>query len=69
MHSFLTKYELSKLTKASRKPNNTITKVKKKGKKIKADAKDLHPQNRHYKKLRQFVKSSNKQTIPKHRKV
>lgn len=50
MHSFLTKYELSKLTKASRKPNNTITKVKKKGKKIKADAKDLHPQNRHYKK-------------------
>lgn len=49
MYSFLTKYKLSKLTKASRKPNNTITKVKNKKKKIKADAKDLHPQNRHYK--------------------
>lgn len=49
MYSFLTKYKLSKLTKASRKLNNTITKVKNKKKKIKADAKDLHPQNRHYK--------------------
>lgn len=60
MYSFLTKYKLSKLTKASRKLNNAITKVKNKKKRKLKQMPKTYILKTGTIKLRQFYKSSNK---------